>query len=139
MDNTSFKTDLPDHLSNESQDSKATETTIVKEVKEEPKAVPPEHIAITKTIPAHSETKKTDHKNIFLFIMAAVVLILCILASNTIGTYAEEMASIRSVGGTSINEAYFQAHGHIYEGVSQLIIAIGLFMSSILVWMGIKN
>ena len=36
MDNTSFKTDLPDHLSNESQDSKATETTIVKEVKEEP-------------------------------------------------------------------------------------------------------
>lgn len=139
MDNTSFKTDLPDHLSNESQDSKATETTIVKEVKEEPKAVPPEHIAITKTIPAHSETKKTDHKNIFLFIMAAVVLILCIFASNTIGTYAEEMAYIRSVGGTSINEAYFQAHGHIYEGVSQLIIAIGLFMSSILVWMGIKN
>lgn len=57
-------------------------------------------------------------------------LIFCgfIICPSAIGIIkaGDDMAYIRSVGGNSINESYYQAHGEIYKCMGVIILALSL-------------
>ena len=57
-------------------------------------------------------------------------------AANSIKTGGLEIMSIESVGGKTLEEAYYQNLGYIYEGYCVVVKALGVFCSSILLFFG---
>ena len=78
--------------------------------------------------------------NVSIFIascvIALVLLIMFFSAANSIKTGGLEIMSIESVGGKTLEEAYYQNLGYIYEGYCVLVKALGIFCSSILLFFG---
>lgn len=81
--------------------------------------------------------------NVSIFIascvVAVILLIMFFLAANSIKTGGLEIMSIESVGGKTLEEAYYQRLGYIYEGYCVAIRAIGIFCSSILLLFGVSR
>lgn len=59
---------------------------------------------------------------ISVFVFGFIITPAGIMISNA----GAEMADIRSVGGNSVAEAYYQLHGEIYESIGRIIACIGL-------------
>lgn len=78
--------------------------------------------------------------NVCIFIascvIALVLLIMFFSAANSIKTGGLEIMSIESVGGKTLEEAYYQNLGYIYEGYCVVVKALGVFCSSILLFFG---
>lgn len=81
--------------------------------------------------------------NWFLFgvslIVSIVLLIMFFSAANSIKTGGLEIMCIQSVGGKTLEEAYYQNLGYIYEGYCLAIKALGVFCSSILILFGVSR
>ena len=72
-------------------------------------------------------------------ILSVVLLIMFFSAANSIKIGGLEIMSIESVGGKTLEEAYYQSLGYIYEGYCVAIRAIGIFCSSILLLFGVSR
>lgn len=68
--------------------------------------------------------------------IAIVVLLLSLVAAGSILSGGSEIADIRSVGGQTLDEAYYQELGSVYAGYAGIVSAMGIFMSSILGFLG---
>ncbi len=73
------------------------------------------------------------------FGLAAVVLLMFFTGAKDIGKSGHEITYIKSVGGKTMEEAYYAELGNIYLGYATVIRAAGIFFSSILVWLGLKE
>ena len=85
--------------------------------------------------------KKTEYPVVrfVYFGIAIVVLIMFFIAANNISSGGKEIMQIQSVGGKTLEEAYYFELGSIYAGYAMISRAIGIFFSSVLVWIGLKN
>lgn len=73
------------------------------------------------------------------FGMAAIVLIMFFVAASKISGGGREIMRIQSVGGKTLDEAYYAELGGIYAGYAVIARALGIFFASVLAWMGLKK
>lgn len=72
-------------------------------------------------------------------IISIVLLIMFFSAADSIKTGGLDIMSIESVGGKTLEEAYYHGLGYIYEGYCIAIRASGVFCSSLLLLFGISR
>ena len=72
-------------------------------------------------------------------IISIVLLVMFFSAADAIKTGGLDIMSIESVGGKTLEEAYYHGLGYIYEGYCVAIRAIGVFCSSILFLFGVSR
>lgn len=72
-------------------------------------------------------------------IFSIVLIIMFFTAANSIKTGGLEIMSIESVGGKTLEEAYYQNLGYVYEGYCVAIRAIGVFCSSLFLFFGVSR
>ena len=81
--------------------------------------------------------------NWFLFgtslIISVVLLIMFFFAANSVKNGGLDIMSIQSVGGKTLEEAYYYGLGYIYEGYCIAIRAMGIFFSSVLFLFGVSR
>lgn len=71
--------------------------------------------------------------------LAAAVLIMFFVAANDIVKGGEGIMQIESVGGKTLEEAYYYELGMVYAGYAMVARALGVFFSAVLVWLGLKK
>lgn len=71
--------------------------------------------------------------------LAAVVLVMFFMAASSIADGGSEIMQIQSVGGQTLEEAYYFELGTIYSGYAMIARALGIFFASVLAWLGLKN
>lgn len=76
---------------------------------------------------------------IVYFILAAVVLFFAFSAASSISSAGLNIASIESVGGKTLEEAYYQYSGELYLGYAAMVRTTGIFFASVLAYLGIKG
>lgn len=105
------------------------------ETSTEQKLTPPPLAPITQT------PNKSNNmiRKILFFGLAAIVLILFLIAAARISYGGLNIMEIQSVGGTTLEEAYYAELGEIYSGYALISSALGIFFASVLVWLGIKE
>lgn len=72
------------------------------------------------------------------FGIATITLIMFFMAASKIADGGLEIMHITSVGGTTLEEAYYAELGIVYAGYAMITRALGISIASILVWLGIK-
>lgn len=70
-------------------------------------------------------------------IISVFLLIMFFYAADLVKTGGLEIMSIESVGGKTLEEAYYQNLGYIYEGYCVALRAIGVFCSSVVLFIGV--
>jgi hypothetical protein len=97
--------------------------------------------ATTPATASSGSTNKADNQIIryVYFGLAAVVLIMFFIAASSIVSGGNEIMQIQSVGGKTLEEAYYYELGSIYAGYAMISRALGIFFASVLVWLGLKN
>lgn len=87
--------------------------------------------------------KKESGSNILIkviyFGLAAVVLVMFFMAASSIADGGSEIMQIQSVGGQTLEEAYYSELGTIYSGYAMIARALGIFFASVLAWFGLKK
>ncbi len=73
------------------------------------------------------------------FGLAVVVLIMFFMAASSIADGGNEIMQIQSVGGKTLEEAYYAELGLIYSGYAMVARALGIFFASVLAWLGLKK
>lgn len=73
------------------------------------------------------------------FGLAVAVFIMFFVAAGNIASGGTEIMKIQSVGGKTLEEAYYYELGAIYAGYAMISRALGVFCASVLVWLGMKN
>lgn len=76
---------------------------------------------------------------IIFFVLAALVLLMSLYAAHCVVAGGMEIGSIESVGGKTLEEGYYQELATVYAGYAAMIRATGIFFSSILAYIGLKN
>jgi len=71
--------------------------------------------------------------------LACIVLIMCFIGAHSIVNGGNEIMEIQSVGGRTLEEAYYQELGKVYAGLAMTIRAFGIFAAAILAKMGVNN
>lgn len=97
-----------------------------------------ENVVVQEIIEEVEEKKSGNGSKAIYWILAILVLILSLYASFKIGAAGAEIGSIRSVGGKTLEEAYYQELGNVYKGFSVMTSVIGIFFSAVLVKLGKK-
>ena len=98
-----------------------------------------------RTVPSSTTRRKAPPlqidlpKLIILTVIAIVVLILFLNAANTIAYRGYEITQIESVGGQTLDEAYYLQIGNMYAGFAVAIRAFGIFCAAVLVALGYKK
>ena len=72
-------------------------------------------------------------------IFSVVLIIMFFSAASSIKIGGLEIMSIESVGGKTLEEAYYQNLGYVYEGYCIAVRAIGVFCSSMLLLFGVSR
>lgn len=83
--------------------------------------------------------KKFSVPQIVLFVMAALIFIMSLYAAGRVVSGGMSIGSIESVGGRTLEEAYYQALGTVYAGYAAAIRAMGFFFASVLAYLGYKG
>lgn len=71
--------------------------------------------------------------------LSIIVLVMFFLAAKQISESGKNIMMIQSVGGKTLEEAYYSELGVIYSAYATIARALGLFFASVLVWLGIKK
>ena len=66
--------------------------------------------------------------------LAALVLLMSLYAAHCVVA-----GGMESVGGKTLEEGYYQELATVYAGYAAMIRATGIFFSSILAYIGLKN
>lgn len=97
----------------------------------------------TQSIPTSLSTQMDSGwdkaKRIIFPIIGAVVLVMCFMAASSINEGGTEIMQISSVGGKTLEEAYYRELGSIYSGYANVVRALGISLASFLVWLGFKK
>lgn len=88
--------------------------------------------------PESSSPDPTSYLSTALFIVAGLVLVLFIIAAVMVNNGGSEIAQIESVGGKTLEEAYYTRLGTIYASQATAYVATGLAFSGILTALGFK-
>ena len=92
---------------------------------------------------AESPSKTTVQHNsairTIFFILAGIVLIMSLYSAHCIASGGLNISSIESVGGKTLEEAYYQYSGLVYTGYATIVRATGIFFASVLAYLGIKG
>lgn len=64
--------------------------------------------------------------------IAIIILILSFVAAGNVVSGGVNISEIESVGGKTLEEAYYQELGMVYKGYAGIIRCIGLFMAAVL-------
>lgn len=97
---------------------------------------------VANSVTPDSESSKKAGNPVIKFVyfgLAAVVLIMFFIAASNIVSGGNEIMQIQSVGGKTLEEAYYYELGSIYAGYAMISRALGIFFASVLVWLGLKN
>ena len=76
---------------------------------------------------------------VIFFALAAVVLVMSLYSAHCITAGGMDISSIESVGGQTLEEAYYQYSGMVYTGYAAAVRATGIFFASVLSYLGIKG
>lgn len=98
-----------------------------------------ENINETDIVKNNDENKPKIVLSMFCFIAAAVILILCFVSASNISGGGYNISQIESVGGRTLEEAYYHDLGKVYYGMSVMVYSVGIFFASILIYLGWKN
>lgn len=74
-----------------------------------------------------------------VLIMAIIVVILSFIAANEFVIGGTGIMEIQSVGGKTLEEAYYYQLGRIYNGYAFMCRSVGLGIGSIMMWLAINN
>lgn len=87
------------------------------------------------------QTKNTARvvRIIAFAIMAVSILISFEIAGNLIAKGGDGISSITSVGGRTLEEAYYYELGFIYEGYALIVKSVGRVFAALLLWAGVKK
>ena len=69
--------------------------------------------------------------------MAAVVLFMAFIAASNISAGGNEIMQIQSVGGKTLEEAYYFQLGKVYSGYAMFVRTAGVFFAAVLVRCGL--
>lgn len=83
--------------------------------------------------------KVSTIKTVIFSAVGIVIFIICFLASKTLKSAGTEISLIKSVGGKTLEEAYYQSVGLIYFSLGNVVIAIGIFLCTVLIWCGLRK
>lgn len=75
---------------------------------------------------------------IAFFIAAVAVVIICFSAASEIDIASSNMTSLRSVSGTSVNEAYYNYYGRFISGIAGAVRAMGVTFGGALIYLAHK-
>lgn len=98
-------------------------------------------------IPQNQEEPKKPKeqvKNIFSIkllafcVLSLIIIILSFMAANNISDGGYQIMQIKSVGGQTLEEAYYQQLGSIYSGYAMFVRVCGIFFASVLVGIGLN-
>lgn len=94
-------------------------------------------------LPSQNNTKNSSVrywlKLCIYLALSVIVLVMFFLSANQISESGKNIMLIQSVGGKTLEEAYYAELGVIYSAYATIVRALGLFFASILVWLGIKK
>lgn len=72
-------------------------------------------------------------------ILAIVIVVMFFISAGEMSDHAYEMETLRSVGGTSVAEAYYQEHGGVIDGEAIAVRGLGIALASIVLYVGELN
>ena len=72
-------------------------------------------------------------------IAAGIVAIMCFYAAACISDGGAEISMIQSIGGQTLEEAYYQSLGLVYAGYAMAVRAFGVFSAMVLIKLGSKE
>ena len=75
---------------------------------------------------------------LILYILAIVIVIMAFSGAGEIGKASENMLTLRSVGGGTVAEAYYQYYGRFLKGLATMVRALGLTCGIIVGYIGRK-
>lgn len=107
-------------------------------IKQENKA----SVEVTAPTNTNQNTQTSSGNPVIRFVyfgLAAVVLIMFFMAASSIADGGNEIMQIQSVGGKTLEEAYYAELGTIYSGYAMISRALGIFFASVLAWLGLKK
>lgn len=73
-----------------------------------------------------------------IFIVAAIVVLMFFYGSNAITEAASRMEVLRSVGGETVAEAYYQYYGRFLSGLAIAVRALGITCGIVIAYVGDK-
>lgn len=96
---------------------------------------------IITTTPTYQDANRSPNLTVrtVFFLLAAVVLAMSLYSAHCITTGGMDISSIESVGGQTLEEAYYQYSGMVYTGYAAAVRATGIFFASVLSYLGIKG
>lgn len=65
-------------------------------------------------------------------VLATLVFIISIIAASFLFMGGKDIGMISSIGGRTLQEAYYYGLGFVYKGLSLFVLASGIFFSSVL-------
>lgn len=83
--------------------------------------------------------KSRSYLKIIYFALAVIVLFFSFSAASSISSAGLNIASIESVGGKTLEEAYYQYSGELYLGYAAMVRTTGIFFAAVLAYLGIKG
>ena len=101
-----------------------------------------ETISTDTVAPIEKEKKKNSTRIVRVIafcIMAISILISFETAADLIAKGGDGISTITSVGGRTLDEAYYYELGFIYEGYALIVKAVGRVFAALLVWVGVKK
>ncbi len=71
---------------------------------------------------------------IVLYIIAIIVVIMAFDGADKIGIASNEMKNLRSIGGETVAEAYYQYYGTFLSGLESVIRALGITLGVVIAY-----
>jgi uncharacterized Zn finger protein (UPF0148 family) len=94
----------------------------------------------TKSQTQNEHIKKPFNTRLFVFaVLALVTIIMSFMAASNISDGGYQIMQIQSVGGKTLEEAYYQQLGNIYSGYAMFVRVCGIFFASVLVGFGLNT
>lgn len=82
--------------------------------------------------------KQKSNKHIKYYVIAVIILIMFIVAGFNVASHGKEISKIISVGGKTLQEAYYHELGGIYFGYSVALYAVGVSLSTFIFYLGYR-
>ena len=102
-------------------------------------AVPSEKVLTMDGVQSVELERKSSPIRTIFFILATIVFALSLYSAHCVAAGGLDIASIQSVGGKTLEDAYYQYLGTVYAGYASMIRTTGLFFSAILIYIGMKG
>ncbi|MCI1966566.1 MAG: zinc-ribbon domain-containing protein [Oscillospiraceae bacterium] len=94
----------------------------------------------TELMTKNEQWKKVFNAKLLIFcVLALITIIMSFMAASNISDGGYQIMQIKSVGGQTLEEAYYQQLGSIYAGYAIFVRTCGIFFASVLVGLGLNR